>query len=158
MPKPQEYERISTECSICRKCGHAATFHSVKHLSPEEHLLLCPPSSADSVESFIKTGEAPRDPEVLAMEAEITEELTAMPALYAFVEQIRSIIKSMDDEIRIPHPSLRGTNLKMSSIIDRCFHRGEMAKAKMISTRLRDRLETLENSLKALERRNNAQK
>lgn len=106
--------------------------------------------------AFIQAGqEAERDPEAIAMEAEITGELTALPALYAFVEQMRILLAKMDNTARL-EMGYGNTGMTSGEIIDRCFKRATRAHARIVSAVLRDRLQILEASLKALERKNNA--
>lgn len=140
----------ATFCKNC-KCWPSAHIRF-----PGEPLLYCPKSpKTETAEQFIKAGEAPRDPEVLAMEAEITEEWTAMPALYAFVERIRVLKAEMENPTALPgHKSLVGTGLKPTDVIERCFYRGQRAHAKIILRHLNADLAILETTLKALERKN----
>lgn len=143
--------------AICSRCGFWPGAHTQR-----DGALHCPvglKNKPETAEDFIKSGEAPRDPEVLAMEAEITEEWTAMPALYAFVERIRILKAELENPNALPgHKSLVGTSLKPIDVIERCFYRGQRAHAKIMLRHLNSSLEILETTLKALERKNNAQR
>lgn len=162
---PTFYARDMTRISkACFFCG----------LSPDDHekaTYACPPMKIPlqavtlngkplPPEVFIELGQGSRDREWVAMEQAmkdaVSEELTMVPGLLQFVEDVRglhTILASMAEapDIEPTHPAHKLSEARQ--IADRNFHRGERAVAKNASNRIYRALFELEKTLKALEKR-----